>query len=146
MSLWNSCGEQTWCEHQLNFSSTHRRCLQKRVSPSQFKGTIIFMPMYNDVIWWHDHNEDLCQQKAILVASLTKDFDQGRWSFLCLGDEEKWCGSLTDKRLVKWNSTSEIAMQEFAESAHLVCKCSPPHSRGLLKIKGGGRTSIHFQR
>ena len=118
---------------RFNFSSTRDACRK----PSQFKGRIIFMSMCNDVNWWQNENEDVCRQNAMQVSSYAKDFEPGRWSFLGLGDEEKWCGSLIDKPLEKWSSTAEMAMQEFAKSGHPVFRSSSPLSRCLLKSKGG---------
>ena len=99
--------------------------------------------MYSDVNWLQKQNEDVCRRNAIRVASSAEDFEPGRWLLLGLGDEDKWYGSLIEKPLEKWNS-AKMMMQALAKSGHPVWRCSSPLSRGVLKSKGGGRSSIHY--
>ena len=77
----------------------HETLAEESVTPSQFKGRIIFMSMYNDMNWWQNLNEDECRQNAIQVSSYAKNFKPGRWSFLGSGDEEKWYGILVHNPL-----------------------------------------------
>ena len=42
--------------------------------PSQFKGRIIFMSMFNDIIWRFEDNERECIDNATLVTSFAKRF------------------------------------------------------------------------
>ena len=102
------------------------------------------MSMHNDINWWTNKNESVRRENAKRVAAFAENFKPGRWSFLCLGDEEKWYGSLIDKPEGLWNSIVEIVTQEFAKSGHHVFMCSSPLSRGVLKRKGGGRISIYY--
>ena len=103
---------------------------EEGVQPSQFKGRIIFMPMYNEINWW----ENICRDNAIRVASFAKS-----------GNGEKWYGSLIEKTNGEMKTLQpEIMMQECARSGHPMFKCSSPLTRGVLKSKGRGRPSIHY--
>ena len=56
--------------------------------PSQFNGRLVFMLMFNDILWRSENNEP----NAMLTKTLcifTKRFPEGRWSFLGLGSETK---------------------------------------------------------
>ena len=67
----------------------HIAALQKKVQefmtkmgdPSQFKGRIVFMSMFNDIIWGSEDNEQECDANATLVYIFVKSFPTGRWSF-----------------------------------------------------------------
>ena len=45
---------------------------EEGVQPSQFKGRIIFMSMYNDFNWWQNQNEEVCKRNAIRVRTFAK--------------------------------------------------------------------------
>ena len=55
--------------------------MDKMGDPSQFKGRIIFMSMFNDIIWGSQDNERECICNATLVTVFAKRFPAGRWSF-----------------------------------------------------------------
>ena len=61
--------------------------MTKMDDPSHFKGRIIFMSMFNDIIWRSEDNEKECNANATLVLLLAKRFPAGRWSFLGPGSE-----------------------------------------------------------
>ena len=44
--------------------------------PSEFKGRIIFMSMFNDILWRSEDNERECNANAELVSNLQKDSQQ----------------------------------------------------------------------
>ena len=67
-----------------------------------------------------------------------------KWTLLGSGDEDTWCGSLSYKPDGKWNATAEEMMKTFTEGGRPVFRCSSPLSRGVLKSKGGGISSVHF--
>ena len=46
--------------------------MTKMGHPSQFKGPIIFMSMFNDIIWGSEDNERECIANATLVTSFAK--------------------------------------------------------------------------
>ena len=43
---------------------------------AQFQGRIIFMSMFNDIIWGIEDNEQECIAHATLVSLFAKDFQQ----------------------------------------------------------------------
>ena len=44
----------------------------------------------------------------------------------------------------EWNRVAELMMSHFEESGHPVFRCSSLLYRGTLKIKVGGKLSIHY--
>ena len=70
--------------------------------PEEFTGRIIFMSMFNDISWWSKENEWACEWSAQLVSMYAKRFSPGRWSFLGLGSEKKWCSTHEYKPQVEW--------------------------------------------
>ena len=46
----------------------------------QFQGRIIFMSMFNDIIWGNKDNETECIVNSTLVSLFAKRFPAGRWS------------------------------------------------------------------
>ena len=53
----------------------------------QFSGRIIFMSMYNDIVWGEKGNEDLGIANSQIEAEYVRRFAHGHWSFLGLGSE-----------------------------------------------------------
>ena len=49
--------------------------MTKMGDPSQFKGRIIFMSMFNDIIWRSEDNERECIANATLVPLFARDFE-----------------------------------------------------------------------
>ena len=66
------------------------------------------------------------------------------WTFLGLGDEKKWYGTLPCTLEGKWDSTATQMVERFQDTGHPVFKSSSALSRGLLKKKNG-RDTIHFK-
>ena len=64
--------------------------MKKMGEPEQPQGRIIFMSMFNDIIWGSTDNERECFANATLVSLFAKRFPAGRWSFLGPGKEKKW--------------------------------------------------------
>ena len=50
--------------------------MSKMGDPSDFKGRIIFMSMFNDIKWGSEDNERECNANADFVSFLQKDFHQ----------------------------------------------------------------------
>ena len=50
--------------------------MSKMSDPSEFKGRIIFMSMFNDILWGSEDNERECNANADLVSLFAKDFQQ----------------------------------------------------------------------
>ena len=73
-----------------------------------------------------------------------KRFPAERWSFLGPGSEKKWCSTYIDRPQGGWDRVAESMMIKFRESGHPVFRATSPLSQGTLKIRGGGKLSIHF--
>ena len=112
--------------------------------PTQFQGRIMFMSMFNDIIWGSTDNERECIANSTFVTLFAKRCPAGRWSFLGLGSETKWYPTNKERPQGEWDRVAELMMIKFAESGHPVFRATSPLSRGVLKSKGGGKLSIHF--
>ena len=62
-----------------------QKFMRKMGEPEQFQGRIIFMSMFNDIVWGYKDNETECIAKSTFVSLFAK-----RWSFLGPGSETKW--------------------------------------------------------
>ena len=60
----------------LQFINKVQEFMTKMSDPSQFKGRINFMSMFNDIIWVSEDNERECVANATLVTLFAKDFQQ----------------------------------------------------------------------
>ena len=109
----------------------------------QCQGRIIFMSMYNDIVWRQEGNDEICLANCQNVADYAKRFAYGHWSFLGVGSERKWYGN-TYKPNGKWDWVAEDMMLNFSESGHSAFRASSAFERGDLKSKGKGQLSIHF--
>ena len=118
--------------------------MSKMGEPEQFQGRIIFMSMFNDIIWRYKDNETECIANSTLVSLFAKRFPAGRWSFLGLGSETKWYSTNEERPGGKWDRVAELMMIKFGDSGHPVFRATSPFSRGMLKSKGGGKLSKHF--
>ena len=49
-----------------------QKFMSKMCEPEQFQGRIIFMSMFNDIIWWIEDNEQECIANATLVSVFCK--------------------------------------------------------------------------
>ena len=49
--------------------------------PEQVKGRIIFMSMYNDIVWGEQGNTEKCIVNSVIVANYARRFPLGRRSF-----------------------------------------------------------------
>ena len=119
--------------------------MNKMSDPEQFQGRIIFMSMFNDIIWRVKDNEKECMANSThLCLYLQKRVPAERWSFLGPGSETKWCSTYNEIPQAEWDRVAELMMIKFKESGHPVFRATSPLSRGVLKSKGGGKLSIHF--
>ena len=121
-----------------------QKLMNKMGEPEQFQGRIIFMSMFNDIIWWIKDNETECIANSTLVSLFAERFPAGHWSFLGPGSETKWYSAYNERPGGKWDRVAELMMIKFGESGHPVFRATSPLSRGTLKSKGGGKLSIHF--
>ena len=118
--------------------------VSKMSEPEQFQGRIIFMSMFNDIIWRVKDNEKECVANSTLVSLFAKIFPAGRWSFLGPVSETKWYSTCNERPQGEWDKVAELMMIKFRESGHPIFRATSPLSRGTLKSKGGGKLSIHF--
>ena len=77
---------------------------ESKCEPKQLKGRIIFMSMYNDMVWRGRGNRENCIANSVKIRENARKFPQGRWSFLGLGCEKKWYGTHTHKPDGEWDS------------------------------------------
>ena len=85
-----------------------------------------------------------CIASSTLVSLFAKRFPAGRWSLLALGSETKWYSTDKERPGGKRDRVAELMMIKFGESGYPVFRATSPLSRRTLKIKGGGKLSIHF--
>ena len=107
--------------------------MTKMGDPSQFKGRILFMSMFNGIIWRIKDNERECIANATLVTFFAKRFPAGHWSFLGPGSEKKWYSTYIDRPQGEWDKVAELMMIKLGESGHPVFRATSPLSRGTLK-------------
>ena len=112
--------------------------------PEQFKHRIIFMSMYNDIVWRERRNTVKCIMNSVTVATYARKFLLGRWAFLGPGSEKKWYGVYSDKPDGEWDKTAEGMMLHFAESGHTIFRATRALERGELRSKVKGKKSVHF--
>ena len=118
--------------------------MTKMGEPDQFQGRIIFMSMFNDIIWGSTDNERDSIANVTLVILFAQRFPAGRWSFFGPGSEKKWYSTYIDRPRGELDRVTELMMIKFRESGHPVFRATSPLARGTLKSKGGGKLSTHF--
>ena len=139
-SRWNSSGQISQDSRILD--EIQKMMAESRGEPEQFQGRIIFMSIYNDIVW-EEHREimKICVANSKNVAAYANKFPQGCWTFMGLV-EKKWYGTHVITPNV--DSTAEVMMLNFAASGHPVFRATSASERGELKSKGGGKKSIHL--
>ena len=109
-------------------------------------------------IWWLNHlhvdvqrqrleksrNNEFCKWNSLSVAAYARRSPKGHWSFLGPGTQEAWCGTHIHKPNGSWNDVAELMMINLRESGHPLFRGTSVFFRGAFKIKGGGRSSIHY--
>ena len=100
------------CHLSLGFTTLQlcykvQEFMSKMSDPSEFKGRIIFMSMFNDISWGSEDNEQECNANADLVSLYARRFPPGRWSFLGPRSEKKWYSSHESKPQGEWDSVAE---------------------------------------
>ena len=76
------------------------------------------------------------------IKEYAKRFSQGHWTFLGLGDEKKWYGTLLYTPEGQWDSTLDQMVERFKDTDHPVFKNTSALSRGILNKNN--RDTIHF--
>ena len=112
-----------------------QKFMSKMSEPEQFQGRIIFMPMFNDIIWWFQDNETECIADSTLVSIFCKkdfqqdvghssDLDQKRSGILLTTKDHEENGT---ESLNWWWSNSEKADTQFSEQrVRSLEECSKP--------------------
>ena len=60
--------------------------------PENFTGRIIFMSMFNDIVWDAQGNDEMCENSKT-IKQYARRFPRRHWSFLGPGSEKKWYGT-----------------------------------------------------
>ena len=142
---WNSNGRSSQDSRQRASSMSFRKMMgELQCDPANFKGRIIFMSMFNDIVWDAKGNEKISENKSKRVEEYARRFPRGHWSFLGPGSEKKWYVTYNSKPNGCWDRIAEKIMQIFPRSGHPIFRCVSALERGQLRSKGGGRTTIHF--
>ena len=112
--------------------------------PENFTGRIIFMSMFNDIVWYSKGNVQTCEYNSKTIGQYARRFPRGHWSFLGPGSEKKWYGTCDHKPDGSWDRTAERTLLTLAETEHPVFRGTSALERGDLRSKGSGKTSKHF--
>ena len=113
---------------------------EKNIQPENFEDRIIFMSMFNDILWKTD--DENCISNAEKVKNYAKKFLPGHWTFLGPGSEKRLYGDSHDQR-GQWDRTANKMVHQFKETGHRIFTSTGALSRGILKQKRG-RSTIHF--
>ena len=81
--------------------------VELQCDPANFKGMIIFMSMFNDIVWDAKGNEELCENRSKRVQEYARRFPRCHWSYLGLGSEKKWYATYNCKPNGSWDRTAE---------------------------------------
>ena len=92
---WSSSGNysqdsQRWASEKIQSLMRDLQC-----EPEHFNDRIIFMSMYNDIVWQERGNTERCEYNSQTVANDARRFPRGRWS-LGPGSEKKLYGTYSD--------------------------------------------------
>ena len=81
--------------------------------PENFTGKMIFMSMFNDIVWDAKENNESCVNNSRTIREYAEGFLRGHWSFLGPGSEKKWYGTYDCKPDRSWNRIAEKNASEF---------------------------------
>ena len=145
-SRWSSSGIFSKDSKHCRFSPRSRTWwLKIQCELEQFPGRIIFMSMYNDIVWRERKNGKLHIANSPILADYARRFSHGHWLVVSWAwIRKKWNGIHTYKPYRKWHRDAEDMMLNLSESAHSVFRGSSALERGNLKNKGKGKLSFHF--
>ena len=102
--------------------------MSKIREPEKFQGRIIFMSMFNDIIWGYKDNETECESNANLVSIYARRFSPERWSFLGPGSVKKWYSTHGSRPQGEWDRVAELMMIKFGKNGHTVFRATSPLS------------------
>ena len=113
----------------------------------QVNDRIIFMSMYNDIVWREEGKTEECVTNSITIAKYARSFARGRWSLLGNESEKKWYGTHSDK---PDGNCSRTAENDDAPPTYRIRSpnvfASGRFQRGKLRSKAHGkkRNKNHF--
>ena len=99
--------------------------------------------MYYDTAWGEKGNIERCEYNSKTIANYARRFPRGRWSFLGLGSEKKWCGTCSGRPDGSWDNFLQMIVN-FSEPGHPIFRAFSASERGELRSKVHGKKSIHF--
>ena len=96
----------------------------------QFKDRIIYMSMYNDIVWRERGNTEMCEKIQLQLRTMLADSRSEVGHFWLPGSEKKWCGTYSDKPDGDWDRTDGQMMLNLAESSHPIFRATSALERG----------------
>ena len=114
----NSSGTSSQDSPHCSSDTKSKSSCLKISDPSEFKGRIIFMSVFNDISWRSEDNEQECNANADLVSIHARKFLPGRWSFLGPGSEKMWYSAHGSRPQGEWDRVAELMMIKFGESVN----------------------------
>ena len=108
--------------------------------PENFTGRIIFMLMFNDIVWDSKGNDEKCENNSKTIKQYARGFLRGHWSFPGPGSENTWYGTYDHKPGGSWDRTAEKMLLSFAETGHPIFRGTSALGRGELRSKEGGKS------
>ena len=72
-----------------------------------FAGRIIFMSMFNDIVWDAKGTDELCVNNSKPIKHYAERFPRCRCSFIGPGSEKEWYGTYDGKPAGSWNRMAE---------------------------------------
>ena len=81
----------------------------------EFEGRIIFVSMFDDIMWGENDNTEESALNAKEVSKYARRFPRGHWSFLGPGQEKTWYKTCSDKPNREWERTAAMMSTQFFE-------------------------------
>ena len=90
--------------------------------PEHFTDRIIFMSMFDEILWRENDNTEQCCQNSVEVGKYARRrFHRCHWSFLGTGPEKTWYKTCSDKPNRECDKTATMMIvQMVTESGHPV--------------------------
>ena len=91
------------------------------------------MSVSNDIDWTKQGHSLDRTSNSKEVSDYAKRFQRGHWSFLGLGEKNKWCVTYSYKPEGKWNGDANLMIEHFRESGHPIFRGLSAFNRGISK-------------
>ena len=105
---------------------------ERNIQPENFEDGIIFMLMFNDILW--RTNFQNCFFNAEKVKNYANTFLQIHWTCLGLGSEKRWYDDSHDQQ-GQWDCTANKIVQRLMKIGDPIFTNRSALSRGILKQK-----------